>query len=89
MDIDLAVVAFFLDAAFPYVVLGTFAYVALRFVRAYEQRGIRANEHYALTERVRLLEDVVDQVEDRVDRSDEVHRFTTSVLAGRAIGRGQ
>ena len=37
----------------------------------------------ALTERVRLLEDVVDRVEDRVDRSDEVQRFTTSVLAAR------
>ena len=89
MDFGVAIVPYFLSEALPYAALCGFGHIALRFVRAYEQRGVRANEHYALAERVRMLEDVVDQVEDRVDRSDEVHRFTTSVLAGRANGRSQ
>lgn len=83
MDIDVAIVPYFLQVGFPYAVVGGVWYVALRFVQAYERCGVRAEEYHALTERVRLLEDVVDRVEDRVDRSDEVQRFTTSVLAAR------
>ena len=83
MEIDVGIVPYFLAAALPYAVIGGVWYVALRFVQAYERRGVRAEEYHALTERVRLLEDVVDRVEDRVDRSDEVQRFTTSVLAAR------
>ena len=64
-------------------VTAAICYIALRFVQAYERRGIQVEQYHALTERVRTLEDVLDHVEDRVDRSDEVQRFTTSILAAR------
>jgi hypothetical protein len=83
MDIDVAIVPYFLNVVAPYAVIGGVWYVALRFVQAYERRRVRVEEYYALTERVRILEDGLDRVEDRVDRSDEVQRFTTSVLAAR------
>jgi len=58
------------------------ARVAWRFVRAYERRVVASDQFMALADRVRVLEDVMDQVEDRIERADEVQRFTTSVLAG-------
>lgn len=74
---------YLLSRLYLYAVTAGVLYIAFRFVQAYERRGVQADQHQALTERVRMLEDVVDHVEDRVDRSDEVQRFTTSVLAAR------
>jgi hypothetical protein len=84
MDFSLAsdVVAYILSEGTSYAVLGGAGYLAWRFVRAYERRTISPDRLDALTDRVRLLEDAMDHVEDRVDRSDELHRFTTRVLAG-------
>ena len=74
---------YLLEQLFTYAVTAAVCYIALRFVQAYERRGVQAEQYHALTERVRTLEDVLDHVEDRVDRSDEVQRFTTSILAAR------
>lgn len=74
---------YLLSRLYLYAVTAGVLYIAFRFVQAYERRGVQSEQHQALTERVRMLEDVVDHVEDRVDRSDEVQRFTTSVLAAR------
>lgn len=68
----------------PYAALGWAAYLAWRWVRAYERRNLRRRELSAMSARVRLLEDSVDEFQRRMSRSEDVHRFTTSVLAGRA-----
>ncbi len=82
MDIGLGVVSYFLGETTPYAVFAGGGYLAWRFVRAYERRAASPDQLNALADRVRILEDVIDQVEDRMDRSDEVQRFTTRVLAG-------
>ena len=87
MDTSLGVLPFLFTELYPYVMTIGVWYVALRFVQAYERRGVEVEAHHALSDRVRILEDVLDRVEDRVDRSDEVQRFTTSVLAAR-LGSG-
>jgi len=82
MDIGLGVLSYFLTEATPYAVISGGGYLAWRFVRAYERRAAAPDQLNALADRVRILEDVVDQVEDRIERADEVQRFTTRVLAG-------
>ena len=82
MDIDIGVLSYFLGEVTPYAVIGSTDYLAWRFVRAYERRVVAPDQISALADRVRVLEDVMDQVEDRIERADEVQRFTTRVLAG-------
>ena len=76
--------SFYLSALVPYAVLAWAGYLAWRWVRAYERRSIRRRDLSAMSARVRLLEDSIDDFERRMARSEDVHRFTTSVLAGRA-----
>jgi hypothetical protein len=83
MEYGYSILSYLLSELYIYVATAGVLYIAFRFVLAYERRGIQVEQHFALTERVQALEDVVDRVEDRVDRSDEVQRFTTSVLAAR------
>ena len=68
----------------PYAALAWAGYLAWRWVRAYERRSVRRRELSALSTRMRLIEESVDDFERRMARSEDVHRFTTSVLAGRA-----
>jgi hypothetical protein len=82
MDIGISMLPYFLGELTPYAAMGGSAYLAWRFVRAYERRAASPDQLSALSDRVRILEDVMDQVEDRIDRADEVQRFTTRVLAG-------
>lgn len=82
MDLGLGVVSYFLNEATPYAIFAGGGYLAWRFVRAYERRAAAPDQLDALADRVRILEDVMDQVEDRIDHADEVQRFTTRVLAG-------
>ena len=82
MDIALGALPYFVGEVVPYAVIGGTGYLAWRFVRAYERRAASPDQINALADRVRILEDVVDQVEDRIERADEVQRFTTRVLAG-------
>jgi len=82
MYLELGAVAYFLNEATPYAVLAGGGYLAWRFVRAYERRAVAPERFHALADRVRILEDVMDEVEDRIERADEVQRFTTRVLAG-------
>ena len=74
----------YLSALTPYAALVWAGYLAWRLVRAYERRNIRRRELSAMSARVRLLEETIDDFERRMVRSEDVHRFTTSVLAGRA-----
>lgn len=82
MDMSLGVLPYLLGEMTPYAAIGGAGYLAWRFVRAYERRGATPDQLSALTDRVRMLEDVMDHVEDRIERADEVQRFTTRVLAG-------
>ena len=82
MELGTSLVSYFLGEAAPYAVFAGGGYLAWRFVRAYERRSAPPDQLTALADRVRILEDVVDQVEDRIERADEVQRFTTRVLAG-------
>jgi hypothetical protein len=82
MDIGIGVLSYFLGDVTPYAVIGGTGYLAWRFVRAYERRVTAPDQITALADRVRILEDVMDHVEDRIERADEVQRFTTRVLAG-------
>ena len=76
--------SFYLPALVPYAVLAWAGYLAWRWVRAYERRNIRRRDLSAMSARVRMLEESIDDFERRMRRSEDVHRFTTSVLAGRA-----
>ena len=82
MELALSVLPYLLSEATPYAVFVGAGYLALRFVRAYERRSISPDRFDAVTDRVCILEDAIDQLENRVDRSDELHQFTTRVLAG-------
>ena len=82
MDVSLGVVSYFLNEATPYAIFAGGGYLAWRFVRAYERRATAPDQLNALADRVRILEDVVDEVEDRIEHANEVQRFTTRVLAG-------
>jgi hypothetical protein len=74
----------YMPALAPYAALAWASYLAWRWVRAYERRNIRRRDLSAMATRVRLLEESIDDFEHRMRRSEDVHRFTTSVLAGRA-----
>ena len=74
----------YLPALAPSAAVAWGGYLAWRWVRAYERRNIRRRDLSAMAARMRLLEDGLDDVERRMRRSEDVHRFTTSVLAGRA-----
>ena len=76
--------SFYFAAYVPYATVGWAGYLAWRWVRAYERRNLRRRELSAMSARVRLLEDSIDEFERRMRRSEDVHRFTTSVLAGRS-----
>lgn len=82
MELGIGLLSYFLGEATPYAVLAGGGYLAWRFVRAYERRSASPDRLDSLADRVRILEDVVDQVEDRIERADEVQRFTSRVLAG-------
>jgi len=82
MEFVPSVLPYLLNEAVPYVVFAGGGYLAWRFVRAYERRAISPDRLDGLNDRVRLLEDAMDHLEDRVERCDEVQRFTTRVLAG-------
>lgn len=85
MNVDIGLLGYLLTDGMPYVVIGAAGYFTWRFVRAFERRGEVPEQTGTLAERVRMLEVGLDHLEARIDRSDELHRFTTSVLAGRAI----
>jgi hypothetical protein len=82
MEFVPSIVSYLLSEATPYLVFAGGGYLAWRFVRAYERRSVSPDRLDAITDRVRLLEDAMDHLEDRVERCDEVQRFTTRVLAG-------
>ena len=74
----------YLSSLLPYATLAWAGYLAWRWVRAYERRNMRRRDLSAMSSRLRLLEEGVDDHERRLARSEDVHRFTTSVLAARA-----
>jgi len=82
MEFVPSILSYLLSEAAPYAVFAGGGYLAWRFVRAYERRSVSPDRLDAITDRVRILEDAMDHIEDRVDRCDEVQRFTTRVLAG-------
>ena len=82
MDLALSVLPFVLTEATPYAALAGAGYLAWRFVRAYERRSIAPERFDSVSDRVRVLEDAVDELESRADRSDELQQFTSRVLAG-------
>ena len=84
MDLDIPVWPFYLRQLLPWVAVAWAGYIAWRWVRAYERRSLGRRELSTMSTRVRLLEESVDDFERRMARSEDVHRFTTSVLAGRA-----
>jgi hypothetical protein len=84
MDMAFPTWSFYLAQLFPYAAVGWAGYLAWRWVRAYEGRHLRRRDLYVMSTRVRVLEDSVEEFERRMARSEDVHRFTTSVLAGRA-----
>ncbi|HEX6790274.1 MAG TPA: hypothetical protein VF247_03110 [Candidatus Krumholzibacteria bacterium] len=84
MDIAYPWWTVYLPAVAPSAAVAWAGYLAWRWVRAYERRNIRRRDLSAMSARMRMLEDGLDDVERRMRRSEDVHRFTTSVLAGRA-----
>jgi hypothetical protein len=61
-------------------------YIAFRFVRAFERRGVDRAELEALRSQVAMLEDAVDRSTRTVERLEEGQLFTTRLLAERAGG---
>ena len=82
MDLAFGVLPYLLTEATPYAALAGAGYLAWRFVRAYEHRSIAPSRLDAISDRMRALEDAVDELEGRADRSEELQQFTSRVLAG-------
>jgi hypothetical protein len=82
MDLAFSVLPYLLTEGTPYAVVVGAGYLAWRFVRAYERRAVAPDRFDAVSERVRVLEDSMDELESRADRSDELQQFTSRVLAG-------
>ena len=80
MDIGYPMLPFLLSETLSYGMVGGASYLAWRFVRAYERRSGPSEPLELLTARVTLLEEAVE-------RTVEVQRFTTQVLLERGEGR--
>ena len=61
-------------------------YVALRFVRAFELRGVDRAELQELRSRVARLEEETDRAAGEIRELEDGQRFTTRVLAERSGG---
>ena len=61
-------------------------YIAFRFVRAFERRGVDRAELEALRSQVAMLEDAVDRSTRTVERLEDGQQFTTRLLMERASG---
>lgn len=68
---------------FPILVLGFGGYLALRAVRALEQRGQRTSDVLKLSARVDYLESQVEAQASELTRIAEGQRFAEQLLAGR------
>lgn len=71
--------AYLVGELFPLAATAWTGYLCWRLVRAYERRGAASDRLESLTDRVRLLEDDVEQ-------TVEAQRFTTRLLLGRSAG---
>jgi hypothetical protein len=78
----IALLPYLLNEAVPYLTLGGTGYLAWRFVRAYERRGVEPDQLRALARRLEYLEVTVETLEDQVRQTAEAQRFTTRLLAG-------
>lgn len=69
---------------FPLAVIGGGLYLALRFVRAMEQRSMGPADGTALRGRVERLEVELERTIAEVERMDEGQRFMQRLLSERA-----
>jgi len=76
----------FLPLVLYYVGGAAALYVAFRFVRAFERRGVDRAELEAVRARLAQLEEAAAQTAAEVQELEEGHRFTTRLLAERPGG---
>lgn len=70
---------------FPWLVIfGGGGYLALRFVRAFERRGLAKDELEALQARIQELEAQFDGMQKDVERLSDEQSFTTKLLSDRS-----
>jgi hypothetical protein len=74
-------VMFVLSIIFWVVLLGGGFYLALRFVRAFELRGVERQELQDLREQVLRLEEAMDAVARDMERLGEEQQFTMKLLS--------
>ncbi len=65
-------------------VLGGAGYLSLRFVRAFERRGIAQSDLEALRSRVTELEGQIEGMQVQVERLADEQSFTTRLLSERS-----
>lgn len=67
----------------PILVLGGGGYLALRFVRAFERRGISQKQVADLEEKIAQLAAIAESTQRDVGRLSEEQEFTTRLLSQR------
>jgi hypothetical protein len=77
---------YLLNEVMPYGMAGGAGYLAWRLVRAYERRGAATMTVVSeLRGRVKLLEDVVERIDESLGQTVEAQQFTTRLLMSRAV----
>jgi hypothetical protein len=77
---------YLLQELMAYAMFGGAGYLGLRIVRAYERRCIEPTRSAELVERLRAVEDALEQVEARIEQTAEAQRFTMAVISGGTNG---
>ena len=76
----------FLSLVLYYLGAAAALYVAFRFVRAFERRGVDRAELEAVRARLLQLEDEAARTAAEVKELEEAHQFTTRLLTERPGG---
>jgi hypothetical protein len=82
MDSDFASV-YLLSEITSYLMAGGAGYLGWRLVRAYERRTTASTTLSELRGRVKMLEDVVEQMDQTLGQTVEAQQFTTRLLLSR------
>lgn len=83
---DYLFLSYLLNEVVPYSMAGGAGYLAWRLVRAYERRGVATMTVVTdLRGRVKLLEDVVERIDESLGQTVEAQQFTTRLLMSRAV----
>jgi hypothetical protein len=79
-------VPYYVFEVLSYGMMGGFSYLAWRLVRAYERRSTAPERLEAVTGRMQVIEESIEQISSRVEQTAEAQRFMTHALLSGASG---